>query len=60
MFNDTIIVQTAISTFNNAALFSPMFFWTGLLMLTLFFISYKYGNKFIYYNKAFKRFFMES
>ena len=49
MFNDTIIVQTAISTFNNAALFSPMFFWTGLLMLPLFFIAYKYGNKFIDY-----------
>lgn len=43
MFNDTIIVQTAISTFNNAALVSPMFFWTGILLLPLFFVAYKYG-----------------
>ncbi|MDE6478435.1 MAG: hypothetical protein K2L94_04280, partial [Alphaproteobacteria bacterium] len=35
MFNDTIVVQSAISSFNNAALAAPAFFWTGVLMLPL-------------------------
>lgn len=33
MFNDMLIVTTAISSFNNAALFSPLFLVIGLLML---------------------------
>lgn len=36
MFDDTIIVQTAVSAFNNAALAGPMFFWLGILMIPLF------------------------
>ncbi len=36
MFNDTIIVQSAVSAFNNAALMAPAFFWWALLCLPLF------------------------
>ncbi len=35
MFNDIIVVQSAISAFNNAALFSPAFFWWAILALPL-------------------------
>ncbi len=35
MFKDVIVVQSAVSAFNNAALFSPAFFWWALLALPL-------------------------
>ncbi len=35
MFNDMVVVQSAVSSFNNAALAGPAFFWTGILMLPL-------------------------
>lgn len=47
MFNDAIIVQSAVSAFNNAALAAPMFFWIGLLMLPLFWLVYACGAYFI-------------
>lgn len=46
MFEESLIVQSAVSAFNNAALALPAFFWYGLLMLPLFFVIYKYGNQF--------------
>ena len=45
MFDESLIVQSAISAFNNAALALPAFFWLGLLMLPMFYVVYKYGNQ---------------
>lgn len=47
MFNDMLIVTTAISSFNNAALFSPLFLVIGLLMLPLFVMVVVYGRDFV-------------
>ncbi len=47
MFNDTIIVQSAISAFNNAALFGPAFLWWALLALPLFGLVYMCGQAFL-------------
>ncbi len=44
MFNESLIVTTAVSSFNNAALFSPYFFVIGLLSLPLFYFTYVYGR----------------
>lgn len=35
MFNDVIVVQSAVSAFNNAALFAPAFFWWAILAVPL-------------------------
>lgn len=43
MLNEINIVQTALSAFNNAALYIPAFFWTGLLALPLFVIVFQIG-----------------
>ena len=40
MLNDTVIVQSAISAFNNAALVSPAFLWWTLLAIPLFVIVF--------------------
>lgn len=40
MLNDTIVVQSALSAFNNAALIAPAFFWHAVLALPLFAIIY--------------------
>ena len=40
MLNDTIIVQSAISAFNNAALVMPAFLWSAILAVPLFVITY--------------------
>jgi hypothetical protein len=45
MLDESLVVQSAVSAFNNAALGTPEFFWVGLLMCPLFFVAYKYGNK---------------
>ena len=45
MFDESLVVQSAISAFNNAALALPAFFWLGLLMLPMFYVVYKYGNR---------------
>lgn len=36
MFNDAIIVQSAVSAFNNAALYAPAFLWSAILALPIF------------------------
>ncbi|MDR1361223.1 MAG: hypothetical protein LBJ18_02840 [Rickettsiales bacterium] len=36
MFDSSAVVQSAISSFNNAALFSPDFFWSAVLALPIF------------------------
>ncbi len=45
MFDDAIIVQSAISAFNNAALVAPAFFWSALLTLPLYAIVWAMGGK---------------
>ncbi len=47
MFDESLVVQSAVSAFNNAALATPAFFWLGLLMLPLFYIVFVYGNRFL-------------
>lgn len=47
MFNDMVILSTAISSFNNAALYGPFFVVVGLLSLPLFFMVYIYGKDFV-------------
>ena len=47
MFNDMSVVTTAVSSFNNAALYSPFFFVVGLFSVPLFFMVYLYGRDFI-------------
>ena len=38
MFDPTLVVQSAISSFNNIALHSPDFFWNALLCLPIFMV----------------------
>ena len=47
MFNDAVVATTALSSFNNAALYSPFFFVVGLFMLPLLFVVYLYSNDFV-------------
>ena len=47
MFESTMIVQSAISAFNNAALAAPAFFWWALLAMPLFVMVAFYGGDFI-------------
>ena len=47
MFDESLVVQSAVSAFNNAALATPAFFWLGLLMLPLFYVVFVYGNRFL-------------
>jgi len=47
MFNDMSIVTTAVSSFNNAALYSPYFIVAGLFSLPLFFMVFLYGRDFV-------------
>lgn len=47
MFDPSLVVQSAASSFNNVAISAPTFFWGALLMLPLFAIVYKFGNAFI-------------
>jgi len=47
MFDNMLVVSTAVSSFNNAALFGPFFMVVGLLSLPLFFMVYIYGNDFV-------------
>ncbi len=44
MFNELTVVSTAVSSFNNAALFSPYFFVCALFALPLFYIVYLYSH----------------
>lgn len=47
MFDTTFVVQTAVSAFNNAALFAPAFLWWAVLAIPLFFIVRICGNAFL-------------
>jgi len=47
MFEDMLIVNTAISSFNNAALYAPFFLVVGVMTLPLLFMSYVYGYDFV-------------
>lgn len=42
-----MIVQSAVSAFNNAALVAPAFFWLGILAIPLFIMVYFCGNAFM-------------
>ena len=46
MFDNLSVVSTAVSSFNNAALFSPYFLISGILTIPLFFMVYFYGRDF--------------
>ena len=41
MFNDMVVVQSAVSAFNNAALVMPAFFWWAILSLPLMILVWK-------------------
>ena len=47
MLSDTIIVQSAVSAFNNVALWTPAFLWWAILSLPLFIVVYYTGNVFL-------------
>ena len=47
MFDDIVVVQSAVSAFNNAALVGPAFLWWALLALPLFTLVYFCGNAFL-------------
>lgn len=47
MFENTMIVQSAVSAFNNAALVAPAFFWWAVLSIPLFVMVYFCGNSFM-------------
>jgi hypothetical protein len=46
MFDESLIVSTAISSFNNSALYGPYFFVTGLFCVPLLVFVYMYGRDF--------------
>lgn len=45
MFEDAIIVQSALSAFNNAALVAPAFLWSAVLTLPLYIIVWLFGGQ---------------
>ena len=47
MFSDMAIVATAISSFNNAALYSPYFFVVGLFCVPAYILTFLYGKDFV-------------
>lgn len=47
MFDNTMIVQSAVSAFNNAALAAPAFFWWAVLSIPLFTMVYFCGGAFM-------------
>lgn len=44
MFDPSLVVQSAASSFNNAAIAAPTFFWSAVLMLPVFALVYYFGN----------------
>lgn len=44
MFEDIVVVQSAVSAFNNAALVAPAFLWWAILALPLFIVSWLCGR----------------
>lgn len=47
MFDEAIVVQSAVSAFNNAALAAPAFLWYALLSVPLFVLVYFCGGAFL-------------
>ncbi len=47
MFDEVIVVKSAVSAFNNAALVSPAFLWYAILAVPLFVMVYFCGNLFL-------------
>lgn len=47
MFDSSLVVQSAASSFNNSAIAAPSFFWSALLMLPLFAMVCKFGGDLI-------------
>jgi len=45
MFEDAIIVQSALSAFNNAALVAPAFLWSAILTLPLYVLVWAFADK---------------
>ncbi len=44
MFQDSMVVNSAISAFNNAAIVAPAFFWNAILCAPLFIVIYMFGR----------------
>ena len=44
MFDDSLIVASATSAFNNVAVAAPAFFWNAVLCLPLFFGIYAFAR----------------
>ena len=53
MFDSSVIVQSAASSFNNAALASPDFFWGAILCIPVFAAAWVCADKFAKYIKWF-------
>lgn len=47
MFSDAVIVQSAVSAFNNAALVAPAFLWWTILAVPIFIMAHFCGNMFL-------------
>jgi len=47
MFDESLIVQSAVSAFNNAALAAPAFFWWAVLAIPVFMLVYLCGGAFL-------------
>ncbi len=47
MLEESTVVQSAISSFNNMALFGPDFFWSAVLALPIFAIFWIMGNEIV-------------
>ena len=46
MFDESLVVASAVSAFNNAAVAAPAFFWNALLGVPLFVVVYFLGRNF--------------
>ncbi|MBO4625928.1 MAG: hypothetical protein J5679_01460 [Alphaproteobacteria bacterium] len=44
MFENAIIVQSALSAFNNAALYAPAFLWSAVLTLPIYILVWMFGG----------------
>jgi len=47
MFDSSLIVQSALSSFNNAALSAPDFFWNAVLAIPIFIIAWLFGAQIV-------------
>lgn len=45
MFDENMVVASAINAFNNAAIIAPAFFWTAILGVPLFMAAYLFGRR---------------